>query len=144
MQRRLREEGTSFKALLLEVRKKLAYKYLIEQRLSATDTAFLLGYHSNSQFFGAFKSWFGMTPNSSADYGLHWELPTNWQQADFDDSSWPNATTYSNQTIGVNNKAAYTNFIDIFDNEKADAEFIWSTNVVLDNELIVRYTVNGL
>jgi len=85
-----------------------------------------------------------MTPNSSADYGLHWEFPTNWQQADFDDSSWPNATTYSNQTIGVNNKAAYTNFIDIFDNEKADAEFIWSTNVVLDNELIVRYTVNGL
>lgn len=85
-----------------------------------------------------------MTPNSSADYGLHWELPTNWQQADFDDSSCPNATTYSNQTIGVNNKAAYTNFIDVFDNEKSDAEFIWSTNVVLDNEVIVRYTVNGL
>lgn len=64
LQRRLREEGTSFKALLLEVRKKLAYKYLIEQRLSATDTAFLLGYHSNSQFFGAFKIWFGMTPRA--------------------------------------------------------------------------------
>ena len=86
----------------------------------------------------------GNVQDGSADYGLHWELPTNWQQADFDDSSWPNATTYSNQTIGVDNKSAYTNFIDIFDNEKADAEFIWSTNVVLDNEVIVRYTVNGL
>ena len=31
--------------------------------------------------------------DGSADYGLHWELPANWQQADFDDSNWPNATT---------------------------------------------------
>ena len=70
LQRRLRKEGTSFKALLLEVRKELAYKYLIEQGLSATDTAFLLGYHSNSQFFGAFKSWFGMTPRAYKEYYL--------------------------------------------------------------------------
>ncbi len=70
LQRRLREEGTSFKALLLDVRKKLAHKYLIEQGLSATDTAFLLGYHSNSQFFGAFKSWFEMTPRAYKEHYL--------------------------------------------------------------------------
>ena len=59
----------------------------------------------------------------------------------FDDSEWPNATEFTNDVIGVDNKPAYTNFIDIFDNSANDAKFIWSTNVILDNEVIVRYTV---
>jgi len=74
-------------------------------------------------------------------YGLHWEIPTSWEKAHFDDSKWPSATTYTNETIGVSNKESYTNFIDIFDDPTINAEFIWSTNVVLDNEVIVRYTV---
>ena len=74
-------------------------------------------------------------------YALHWKTPTNWQSADFDDSEWPNATEFTNNTIGVDNKPAYTNFTDIFDNSTADAKFIWSTNVILDNEVLVRYTV---
>ncbi len=82
---------------------------------------------------------------SSADgntsYALHWKLPSDWQTTGFDDSEWPNATEFSNAEIGVDNKPAYTNFTDIFDNTVNDAEFIWSTNVVLDNEVIVRYTV---
>ncbi len=76
-------------------------------------------------------------------YALHWKKPSNWMMPSFDDSSWPNASTYSNATIGVNNKPAYTNFTDIFDNATADAQFIWSTNVILDNEVVVRYTVGG-
>lgn len=74
-------------------------------------------------------------------YALHWELPKNWMKPNFDDSDWPNATTYTNQTIGVDNKPAYTNFTSIFDNENINAKFIWSTNVILDNEVIVRYTI---
>lgn len=74
-------------------------------------------------------------------YGLHWELPDNWMNEDFDDASWPAATTYTNATIGVNNKPSYTNFTDIFDDASNDAAFIWSTNVILDNEVVVRYTV---
>ena len=74
-------------------------------------------------------------------YALHWKTPLNWQAAAFDDSEWPNATEFSNQTIGVDNKHSYTNFTDIFDNPANDAKFIWSTNVILDNEVIVRYTV---
>lgn len=79
--------------------------------------------------------------DATSFYGLHWEIPSGWENADFDDSEWPEATTYTNETIGVDNKKAYTNFIDIFDNPTVDAKFIWSTNVVLDNEVIVRYTV---
>lgn len=74
-------------------------------------------------------------------YGLHWAIPSGWADANFDDSNWPAATTYTNTEIGVNNKQSYTNFTDVFDDNSNDAEFIWSTNVVLDNEVIVRYTV---
>jgi hypothetical protein len=74
-------------------------------------------------------------------YALHWKVPRDWMQTNFNDSNWPNASTYTNKTIGVDNKPAYTNFIDVFDDKSNDAEFIWSTNVVLDNEVLVRYTV---
>lgn len=79
--------------------------------------------------------------DGSQYYGLHWPTPTNWTTAAFDDSTWPNATTYSNNVIGVNNKPAYTNFTDIFDDTANDAAFIWSSNVILDNVIITRYTV---
>lgn len=81
--------------------------------------------------------------NGSNYYGLHWALPNNWMDANFNDAAWPQASTYTNATVGVNNKPAYTNFPDIFDNANNDAEFIWSTNLILDNEVIVRYTVPG-
>ena len=74
-------------------------------------------------------------------YALHWEVPTDWMTVNFDDSTWPSATTYTNKTIGVDNKPAYTTFTDIFDDVSNDAQFIWSTNVVLDNTVLVRYTV---
>ncbi|MFZ1806702.1 MAG: hypothetical protein WAU36_05750 [Cyclobacteriaceae bacterium] len=75
-------------------------------------------------------------------YALHWELPDAWMDVNFDDTNWPNATTYTNQTIGVDNKPSYTNFTSIFDDASNDAQFIWSTNVVLDNEVLVRYTIS--
>lgn len=79
--------------------------------------------------------------DGSAFYAVHWEVPTDWSQASFDDSDWPDATTYTNEIIGVDNKSAYTSFTDLFDNSTSDAQFIWSTNVVLDNEVIVRKIV---
>lgn len=82
--------------------------------------------------------------SGTAYYGLHWPRPSNWTSATFDDTSWPAATTYTNATIGVDNKPAYTNFTNIFDDVSNDAQFIWSKNVVLDNEVIVRKTVTSL
>ncbi len=83
------------------------------------------------------------TPSNDASgyYALHWEVPSGWMNESYDDSNWPSATTYTNAAIGVDNKPAYTNFTDVFDDASNDAEFIWSTNVILDNEVIVRYTV---
>lgn len=79
--------------------------------------------------------------DGSSYYGLHWAVEDGWETEGFDDSDWPNATTFPNDVIGVNNKPSYTNFTDIFDDPSHDAQFIWSTNVILDNEVIVRYTV---
>lgn len=86
------------------------------------------------------------TANSSDGskyYALHWTKPANWQATTFDDSSWPNANTYANATVGVDNKSAYTNFTDIFDDANNDAQFIWSSNLILDNEVVVRKTVSA-
>lgn len=62
LQRRLREEGSSFQKILLMTRKAMAHKYLIDQKTSATDVACLLGYQSSSHFFKVFKDWYAMTP----------------------------------------------------------------------------------
>ena len=78
--------------------------------------------------------------NTSA---AHWAIPENWMKADFDDSAWPAATTFSNNTVGVDNKKSYTNFTNIFDKKAADAEFIWSSNLVLDNLVLLRKTVDS-
>lgn len=75
--------------------------------------------------------------DASDFYGLHWEIPSDWTSESFDDSSWSSATIYTSSELGMDNKPAYTNYLNVFDN----AEFIWSTNVILDNEVIVRYTV---
>ena len=64
LQRRLKQEGTSFQKILLDIRKKLAHRYLVEQNLPPSSVALLLGYRSSSQFFTAFKSWFSITPKT--------------------------------------------------------------------------------
>lgn len=69
------------------------------------------------------------TNNGASFFGIHWEIPISWESPNFNDSNWPNAVTYTNETIGVDNKKAYSNFTNIFDNELNNAKFIWSSNV---------------
>lgn len=73
--------------------------------------------------------------------GAHWDVPANWTAPEFDASNWPQAVTFTNDTVGVNNKKSYTNFVDIFDDKSADAQFIWSSNLVLDNLVLLRKTI---
>ncbi|MEI7586431.1 hypothetical protein [Runella sp.] len=75
---------------------------------------------------------------ASNSYGIHWAIPTNWFSSTFDDANWPIATTFSNGTVGVDNKSSYTNFTDVFDNASKDAAFIWSSNLKLDNLVLLR------
>lgn len=71
----------------------------------------------------------------------HWAIPETWMMPSFDDSIWPYASTYTNETVGVDNKKSFTNFVDVFDTPDADADFIWSTNLVLDNLVLLRKTI---
>jgi AraC-like DNA-binding protein len=61
LQRRLKDEGTTFQAVRDDTRHALARRYL-DDRLSIAEISFLLGFSEPSAFFRAFKRWTGTTP----------------------------------------------------------------------------------
>jgi hypothetical protein len=71
-------------------------------------------------------------------YALHYLVPANWFAKSFIDGGWPAATVYSEGAVGVDNKPEYTNFREQFTG--AGARFIWSSNLFLDNEVLIRHT----
>jgi hypothetical protein len=78
--------------------------------------------------------------NGTRFSAAHWPIPNGWEQANFDATAWPLATTFSNETVGVRGKSSYTNFSNVFDTPGADAQFIWSSNLILDNVVLLRKT----
>ncbi|SDK99840.1 AraC family transcriptional regulator [Aliiruegeria lutimaris] len=61
--RRLTEEGTSFAAVVANLRKALARDYLLNSTLPLTEIAYLLGYSDASTFSTAFRRWYGQPPS---------------------------------------------------------------------------------
>lgn len=61
-QRRLKEEGYSFKKLINQLRKEFAMNYLKQDDLSISEVAYLLDYSDPSAFIRSFKNWTGYTP----------------------------------------------------------------------------------
>ncbi|MBT5864861.1 MAG: DUF1566 domain-containing protein [Ilumatobacter sp.] len=82
-----------------------------------------------------------LTAGSANNHAIHFPVPEGWSMPGFDDSDWPQATTFSEETVGVDNKPAYTNFADQFGG--SGASFIWASSLVFDNEVIVRFTSSG-
>lgn len=62
LQNRLREEGTTFQAVLDDVRRQLATSYLQQTQLALAEIAFVLGFRDQSAFSHSFKKWTGQTP----------------------------------------------------------------------------------
>ncbi len=62
LQRRLKNEGTSFAHVLSELRRDLALRYLRDGRIATGEVGFLLGFLDVSAFQRAFKRWTGTTP----------------------------------------------------------------------------------
>ncbi len=62
LQLKLKEEGTSFRKLLDEVRKEIAVSYLKDVNASICEIALLLNFADQSAFHHAFKRWTGKTP----------------------------------------------------------------------------------
>jgi len=71
-------------------------------------------------------------------YGIHYSIPSNWNSKEYNDKVWPNASLYSAATVGVN-WPAYTNVSTAWNK----AQFIWSSNLILDNVVLVRKTVGA-
>lgn len=61
LQRKLKEEGTTFQKQLNHTRELLAKNYLQNTQLSSEDIAYLLGYQDLNSFFRAFSLWTGTT-----------------------------------------------------------------------------------
>jgi AraC-like DNA-binding protein len=64
LQRRLKDEQTSFNEVRETTRKELATRYL-DEKLSIAEISFLLGFSEPSAFFRAYKRWTGETPRAS-------------------------------------------------------------------------------
>jgi AraC-like DNA-binding protein len=65
IQRKLAQEGTSFKDLVEDVRKNLALEYLRSTVLTMEEIALRLGYSDAPSFSHAFKRWTGSSPRES-------------------------------------------------------------------------------
>lgn len=62
LRRKLKDEGTTFQALLDAMRKDLALGYMRDTQMSFGEIAFVLGFSTPGAFQRAFKRWTGETP----------------------------------------------------------------------------------
>ncbi|MBS1727401.1 MAG: AraC family transcriptional regulator ligand-binding domain-containing protein [Armatimonadetes bacterium] len=64
LQRRIKEDGTSFRNLLAAARRELGHQLLSDPAIQYDEVAFMLGFQDTSSFHRAFREWEGMTPNN--------------------------------------------------------------------------------
>lgn len=64
LQRRLKNERTSYKQLLDETRRELAAHYMAESHVSINEITYLLGFSEPSNFSRAFRRWTGKSPSA--------------------------------------------------------------------------------
>lgn len=74
MQRRLKEEETSFSQLQLEARMGFAIGYLRENKLSIEEISENLGFSNRRSFSRAFHQWYGASPSTYRKLALHGRL----------------------------------------------------------------------
>lgn len=70
MQRHLQLEGKSFRSLLDDIRKTLALDYVTDRNLQLQEITFLLGFSDHSNFYRAFRRWYGCAPGSFREHSL--------------------------------------------------------------------------
>ncbi|WP_028746376.1 AraC family transcriptional regulator [Rhizobium mesoamericanum] len=63
LQRRITDEGATFRELLVEARQELGRQLLSDPSAEIDEVACLLGYQDTSSFYRAFRDWEGVTPS---------------------------------------------------------------------------------
>lgn len=74
LQRQLKVEGTRFSALVDEVRRDHAHRWVLDGALSYPEIAFRLGFSQLGAFFRAFKRWTGQTPSEHKAAAALWRV----------------------------------------------------------------------
>jgi AraC-like DNA-binding protein len=64
LQRKLREQATSYRELLENTRKELASQYMADNSYSISEITYLLGFSDPSNFNRAFRRWKGVSPTA--------------------------------------------------------------------------------
>jgi AraC-like DNA-binding protein len=62
LRRKLKEHGVTFEALVEEMRKKMAASLIAKSNVTGEELAYQLGYRHSSNFYAAFRGWFGCSP----------------------------------------------------------------------------------
>ena len=62
LQRRLVQEGTSFRQIAEGLKRQVCHLLLLHDRYSVADISLLLGYSDAAAFIHSFKKWYGATP----------------------------------------------------------------------------------
>lgn len=62
--------------------------------------------------------------------------PAGWLESSFNDASWPTASTYSKEQVGV--KDGYNNI-----SWSSNAQIIWTSDLEIDNTILWRYAVTA-
>jgi len=70
LQRRITDEGSTFRELLVEARQELGRQLLSDPSAGIDEVACLLGYQDTSSFYRAFRDWEGVTPNQWRERNL--------------------------------------------------------------------------
>lgn len=65
LQRKLSDEGVTFKQILTETRLELSQHYLAQPDLSLGEISYLLGFQDQTSFFRAYQIWTGETPGET-------------------------------------------------------------------------------
>ena len=63
LQRRITDDGSTFRTLLIEARQELGRRLLSDPSIGIDEVAFMLGYQDTSSFHRGFREWERMTPN---------------------------------------------------------------------------------
>lgn len=73
-------------------------------------------------------------PDSTCEFSIV-EMPAGWTSSDFDDSAWSDATEWS--AVDVSPKDGYADI-----DWDPSAQFIWGTDLHVDNTVLLRTTVS--
>lgn len=72
-------------------------------------------------------------------FAVHYPIPHAWSSPKFDDRAWPSASEFTDAQVGISPALiSYTQFPEAF----VGAQWIWSSNLVFDNLVLLRKTVH--